>query len=115
MQLQQVLKSKIHNAVITSINIGHIGSITIDEDLMEAAGIIEKEQVHVINHRNGERLITFVIKGKRGTGEICMNGPAALKITTGDKVIIIAYAGVTAKEAKLLKPKIIFPNAGNSI
>lgn len=114
MQLQ-ILKSKIHNAFVTEANIDYIGSITIDEDLMDAVDIIEGEQVHVINHRNGERLITYVITGKRGTGEICMNGPAALKISAGDKVIIIAYAGMTANEAKVYKPKIIFPKADNSI
>ncbi len=114
MQLQ-ILKSKIHNAFVTEANIDYIGSITIDEDLMDAVDLIEGEQVHVINHRNGERLITYVITGKRGTREICMNGPAALKISTGDKVIIIAYAGMTTSEAKKYKPKIIFPRSDNSI
>lgn len=111
----QILKSKIHNAFITEANVDYIGSITIDENLMDAVDIIEGEQVHVVNHRNGERLITYVIKGKRGTGEICMNGPAALKISTGDKVIIIAYAGMPFTEAKSYKPKIIFPKSDNSI
>lgn len=114
MQLQ-VLKSKIHNAFITEANIDYIGSITIDENLMEAVDIIEGEQVHVVNHRNGERLITYVIKGKRGSGEICMNGPAALKISKTDKVIIIAYAAMTLGKAKKFKPKIIFPKRDNSI
>lgn len=114
MQLQ-VLKSKIHNAFITEANIDYIGSITIDENLMEAVDIIEGEQVHVVNHRNGERLITYVIKGKRGSGEICMNGPAALKISEKDKVIIIAYAGMTSAKAKKFKPKIVFPKEDNSI
>lgn len=114
MQLQ-VLKSKIHNAHVTEANIEYIGSITIDEDLMEAVGFIEGEQVHVINHRNGERLITYVITGKRGTGEICMNGPAALKISKGDKVIIIAYAGMTEAKARKFRPKIIFPGVNNAI
>lgn len=114
MQLQ-ILKSKIHNAFVTEANIDYIGSITIDEDLMDAVNLIEGEQVHVINHRNRERLITYVITGKRGTGEICMNGPAALKVSTGDKVIIIAYAGMAPAEAKAYKPKIIFPKSDNSI
>lgn len=114
MQLQ-VLKSKIHNAFITEANINYIGSITIDKNLMEAVGLIEGEQVHVINHRNGARLITYVITGKAGSGEICMNGPAALKIMKGDKVIIISYAGMSANAASKFKPKIIFPNADNSI
>jgi aspartate 1-decarboxylase len=110
-----ILKSKIHNAFVTEANIDYIGSITIDENLMDAVDLIEGEQVHVINHRNGERLITYVITGKRGTGEICMNGPAALKISSGDKVIIIAYSGMTPIEAKAYKPKIIFPKSDNSI
>lgn len=111
----QVLKSKIHNAFVTEANVEYIGSITIDEDLMDAAAIIEGEQVHVINHRNGERLITYVIKGKRGTKEICMNGPAALKIGKGDKIIIISYIGLTIKQAKKFKPVIIFPDENNCI
>jgi len=114
MQLQ-VLKSKIHNAFITEANVDYIGSITIDENLMEAVDIIEGEQVHVVNHRNGERLITYVIKGRRGSGEICMNGPAALKISKYDKVIIIAYAGMTFSKAQKFKPKIVFPKADNSL
>jgi len=111
----QVLKSKIHNAFVTEANIDYVGSITIDEDLMDAVDLLEGEQVHVINHRNGERLITYVIKGERGTRGICMNGPAALKISKGDKVIIIAYAGMTTAKAKKYKPKIIFPKLDNSI
>jgi len=114
MQLQ-VLKSKIHNAFVTEANVEYIGSITIDEDLMDAVDIREEEQVHVINHRNGERLITYVIKGKRGSREICMNGPAALKITKGDKVIIIAYALIDEKECRNFKAKIVFPKENNSI
>lgn len=110
-----VLKSKIHNAFVTEANIDYIGSITIDEDLMDAVNLIEGEQVHVINHRNGERLITYVIAGKRGSREICMNGPAALKISKGDKVIIIAYAGMTPLAAKKFKPAIVFPKSDNSI
>jgi len=111
----QVLKSKIHNAFITEANIEYIGSITIDEGLMEAVGIIEGEQVHVVNHRNGERLITYVITGRRGSGEICMNGPAALKISEGDKVIIISYAMMPLAKAKKFKPQIVFPKPDNSI
>ncbi|MBL7891151.1 MAG: aspartate 1-decarboxylase [Bacteroidia bacterium] len=111
----QVLKSKIHNAFITEADVNYIGSITIDEDLMDAVNLVEGEQVHVISHRNGERLITYVIKGKRGTKEICMNGPAALKMNKGDKVIIIAYAGMKFEAAKKFKPQIIFPKEDNSI
>lgn len=113
--LLQVLKCKIHNAYVTEANIDYIGSITIDKDLMNAVDLIEGEQVHVINHRNGERLITYVIEGKQGSGEICMNGPAALKISRGDKVIIIAYASMDQQQAKIFKPKIIFPKTDNSI
>lgn len=109
-----VLKSKIHNAFITEANIDYIGSITIDENLMNAVNIIEGEQVHVVNHRNGERLITYVIKGKRGSKEICMNGPAALKISKGDKVIIISYAQMAIDDAKKFNPQIIFPKADNT-
>ncbi|MBN8696690.1 MAG: aspartate 1-decarboxylase [Bacteroidetes bacterium] len=109
-----VLKSKIHNAFITEANIDYIGSITIDENLMNAVNIIEGEQVHVVNHRNGERLITYVIKGKKGSKEICMNGPAALKISKGDKVIIISYAQMAIDDAKKFNPQIIFPKADNT-
>jgi aspartate 1-decarboxylase len=105
-----VLKSKIHNAIITDANIDYVGSITIDEDLMDEAKLIQGEQVHVINYRNGERLITYVIPGERGSEEICMNGPAALKITRGDKVIIIAYVTMSELEAKTFKPSIVFRN-----
>lgn len=113
--LLTVLKSKIHNAYVTEADINYVGSITIDEALMIASGIKEEEQVHVINHRNGERLITYAIKGERGSGEICMNGPAALKITKGDRIIIIAYASLTEKEAESFKAKIIFPSENNTI
>ena len=112
MQLQ-VLKSKIHNAIVTEANVEYIGSITIDKQLMDAVNLIEGEQVHVVNHRNGERLITYVITGEPGSGQICMNGPAALKIKQGDKVIIIAYAGMPDKKARVFKPAIIFPKEGN--
>ncbi len=111
----QVLKSKIHNAIITEANIDYIGSITIDEKLMRAANLIEGEQVHVLNHRNGERLITYVIKGESESGMMCMNGPAALKIAKGDKVIIISYASMEFEQAKQFSPSVIFPNAENKI
>lgn len=113
--LLNVLKSKIHNAYVTEANIDYVGSITIDEALMNACGIREEEQVHVINYRNGERLITYAIKGKHGSGEICMNGPAALKIMKGDMVIIIAYTSITTEEAEYFKAKIIFPKENNAI
>lgn len=110
-----VLKSKIHNAFVTEANIDYVGSITIDEELMDAANLIEGEQVHVISYGTGERLITYVIKGQKGSKEICMNGPAALKINKGDKIIVIAYATMGASIAKKYKPIIIFPKHDNSI
>lgn len=110
-----VLKSKIHNAFITEANIDYIGSITIDEDLMDAVKLIPGEQVHVINYTNGERLITYVIAGQRGSGEICMNGPAALKVGKGDKVIIISYVEIDLNFAREFKPYIIFPGEKNKI
>ena len=106
----EVLKSKIHKVKVTDANLNYVGSITIDEDLMDAANIIEGEKVQVVNINNGERLITYVIKGKRGSGEICLNGPAARKAEVGDVVIIIAYAIMTPEEAKTFKPTILFPD-----
>ena len=110
----EVLKSKIHKVTITDANLQYIGSVTIDEVLMEAANLIEGEKVHVVNINNGERLITYVIKGERGSGEICMNGPAARKVQVGDVVIIIAYAAMTPEEAKTFKPKVIFPDTNTN-
>jgi aspartate 1-decarboxylase len=109
----EVLKSKIHRAVVTEANLNYIGSITIDEDLMEAANIIENEKVQVVNINNGERLETYVIKGKRGSGVCCLNGPAARKVAVGDIVIIISYAIMDFEQAKTFKPSIIFPKEGN--
>lgn len=109
----QVLKSKIHRAVVTEANLNYVGSITIDEDLMEAANIIENEKVQVVNINNGERLETYVIKGKRNSGVCCLNGPAARKVAVGDIVIIISYALMDFEEAKVFKPTIIFPKEGN--
>lgn len=109
----EVLKSKIHRAVVTEANLNYVGSITIDEDLMEAANIIENEKVQVVNINNGERLETYVIKGKRNSGVCCLNGPAARKAAVGDIVIIISYALMDFEEAKVFKPTIIFPKEGN--
>ena len=109
----EVFKSKIHRAVVTEANLHYVGSITIDEDLMEAANIIENEKVQVVNINNGERLDTYVIKGKRGSGVCCLNGPAARKVAVGDIVIIIAYATMEFEEAKTFKPSIVFPKGGN--
>lgn len=107
----QVLKSKIHRVKVTEANLNYIGSVTIDENLMNASNLIEGEQVHVLNYTNGERIITYVIKGERGTGVICLNGPAALKFTVGDKVIILSYASMDFEIAKTFKPSVIFPDS----
>jgi len=109
----EVFKSKIHRAVVTEANLHYVGSITIDEDLMEAANIIENEKVQVVNINNGERLDTYVIRGKRGSGVCCLNGPAARKAAVGDIVIVIAYATMDFEEAKTFKPSIVFPKEGN--
>ena len=113
--LIEVLKSKIHRVKITEANLHYIGSITIDEDLMEAANIIENEKVTVLDIDNGERLETYVIRGTRGSGMICMNGPAARRISVGDTVIVISYAQMEFEEAKKFKPTIIFPKEDNSL
>lgn len=108
--LIELVKSKIHKVRVTEANLQYVGSITIDEDLLEAAGIIENEKVQVVNINNGERLETYVIKGDRGSGSICLNGPAARKAAVGDVVIIISYASMDYDEAKTFKPKLIFPD-----
>ena len=109
----QVLKSKIHRAKITQAELHYVGSITLDEDLMDASNLIEGEKFHVLNINNGERLETYVIKGKRGSGEVCINGPAARKMQVGDIVIVISYAGMDFEEAKSFKPTLCFPDANN--
>jgi len=111
----EILKSKIHRVKITEANLHYIGSITIDEDLMDAANMIENEKVQVVNIDNGERLETYIIKGTRGSGMICMNGPAARKMSVGDTVIVISYAHMEFEEAKKWKPTIVFPKEGNSL
>ena len=105
-----VLKSKIHRVTVTEANLNYIGSITIDEYLMNAANIIENEKVQVLNLNNGERFETYVIKGKRGSGEICLNGAAARKVIVGDILLIMSYASMDFEEAKLYSPIIIFPD-----
>lgn len=110
----EVVKSKIHRVVVTDANLNYMGSITIDEDLMDAANIISGEKVQVININNGERLETYVIKGKRGAGEICMNGPAARKVIVGDIILIVSYASMDFEEAKTFEPKIIFPDTATN-
>lgn len=108
--LIEVVKSKIHKVTITGANLNYIGSITIDEDLMDAANLIENEKVHVLNLNNGERLETYIIKGIRGSGEICLNGAAARKVIIGDIVIIMSFAQMDFQEAKSFHPTIIFPD-----
>ena len=104
-----LLKSKIHCAHVTEANLHYMGSITIDEDLMDAAGLLPHEHVHVVNNCNGERIETYVIRGERGTGCICLNGAAARLFQVGDEVIIMAYALMTDEEARTYKPAVIFP------
>lgn len=111
----EVLKSKIHRATIMQADLNYIGSIAIDENLIEAANLIENEKVSIYNITNGERLDTYVIKGKRGSGMISLNGAAARKATAGDKVIIVSYASMDFEEAKTFKPAIIFPDDNNKI
>lgn len=105
----QLLKSKIHRVTVTDANLNYIGSITIDEDLMDAAGLIEYEKVSIVDNNNGERFDTYVIKGERGSGVICTNGAAARKVQPGDIIIITAYAQMTPEEAKTFKPTVIHP------
>jgi len=111
----EVLKSKIHRAVITEANLNYVGSITIDEDLLEAANMIENEKVQVVNVNNGERIETYIIKGNRGSGIICLNGPAARRGMVGDVVVIISYAAMDFEKAKEFKPWICFPKEGNRL
>ncbi len=111
----QVLKSKIHRATITEANLNYVGSLTIDENLMDAANLIENEKIQVVNVNNGERIETYIIKGKRGSGVICLNGPAARKGAVGDVIVIISYALMEFEIAKTFKPWVIFPKAGNKL
>ena len=112
--LIEVVKSKIHNVSVTEANLNYIGSISIDEDLMDAANIIENEKVQVVNMNNGERLDTYVIKGERGSGQICLNGPAARKVVVGDVIIIISYAAMEFNEARSFRPNIVFPDTNTN-
>jgi aspartate 1-decarboxylase len=106
----EVMKSKLHRVTITEADLNYIGSITIDEDLMDAANFIEGEKVQIVNINNGERIETYIIKGERGSGNVCLNGPAARKCAVGDIVIIISYAHLDFEEAKTFKPTIVFPD-----
>lgn len=110
----QVLKSKLHCVTVTQAEPDYIGSITIDEDLMAAANLIENEQVHVLNKNNGARFVTYVLKGVRGSGTICLNGPASLLVNIGDVVIVVSYATMDFEKAKIFKPWVIFPDTASN-
>ncbi len=111
----EIVKSKLHNVTVTDANLNYIGSITIDEDLLDAANMIPNEKVQIVNNNNGERLETYIIKGRRGSGEICLNGAAARKVAVGDTVIIISYASIEFEEAKKYQPIFVFPGEGNKL
>ena len=110
----QVLKSKLHCVTVTQAELDYIGSVTIDEDLMDAANLIENEQVHVLNKNNGQRFVTYVLRGNRGSGIICLNGPAALLVNLGDIIIIVSYASMDFEKAKMFKPWVVFPNTNTN-
>jgi len=111
----QILKSKIHRVKVTQAELHYVGSITIDENLMDAANILEHEKVQIVNINNGERLETYVIKGERGSGTICLNGPAARKAQVGDIIIVISYASMDFEKAKTWKPVVVFPDPNNKL
>ncbi|HOA38235.1 MAG: aspartate 1-decarboxylase [Bacteroidetes bacterium] len=111
----EILKSKVHRAVITEANLHYVGSLTLDEDLMEAANMIEHEKIQVVNVNNGSRIETYLIKGRRGSGVCCLNGPAARLGAVGDVIIIISYAHMDFDKAKTFKPWVIFPREGNKL
>ncbi len=112
--LIEVLKSKIHRVTVTQADLNYIGSITIDEDLMDAAGIIANEKVAIVDNNNGARLETYVIRGERGSGVVCLNGAAARLVQPGDVVIIMAYAWMDSEEARTFEPKVIFPDTATN-
>jgi aspartate 1-decarboxylase len=111
----EVLKSKIHRVTITEANLNYVGSLTLDEDMMDAANMIEYEKVQIVNVNNGTRIETYLIKGKRGSGVCCLNGPAARQGAVGDIVIVISYARMEFDKAKAFKPWVVFPQAGNKL
>ena len=111
----EIVKSKLHNVKVTDANLNYIGSITIDEDLLDAANMIPNEKVQIVNNNNGERFETYIIKGRRGSGDICLNGAAARKVAVGDQVIIISYGSMEFEEAKSFKPSFVFPGEGNKL
>ena len=111
----EILKSKVHRLTITEANLHYVGSLTLDEDLMDAANMIENEKVQVVNVNNGERIETYLIKGKRGSGVCCLNGPAARRGAVGDVVVIISYCTMSFEEARTFKPWLVFPKEGNKM
>lgn len=111
----EIFKSKIHRVRVTQAELHYVGSITIDEDLMDAANLIANEKVQIVNVNNGERIETYVIKGERGSGMVCLNGPAARRVQVGDVVIIIAYATMEWEEAKTFEPTVVFPDENNRL
>lgn len=111
----EVLKSKLHRVTVTEANLNYMGSITIDEDLMDAANLIAGEKVQIVDNNNGERFETYIIKGERGSGCVCLNGAAARKVLVGDTIIIISYALMDFEEAKSFQPRVVFPKEGNRI
>ncbi|MCC5921433.1 MAG: aspartate 1-decarboxylase [Cyclobacteriaceae bacterium] len=111
----EVMKSKIHRVKVTQAELHYVGSITIDEDLLDAANMIENEKVQIVNINNGERLETYIIKGERGSGMVCLNGPAARKVQVGDTVIVISYGLMDFEKAKSFQPTVIFPNDRNEL
>ena len=113
--LIEVIKSKLHRVTLTQADVNYVGSIAIDEDLLDAANMIEGEKVQVLNVNNGERLETYIIKGPRGSGQVCLNGPAARKAVVGDVVIIVSYVQMDFEEAKQFKPWVVFPNTQNKL
>ena len=108
--LIEVVKSKIHRVTVTQADLNYVGSITLDEDLMDAANLIENEKVHIVDNNNGERFETYVIKGERGSGVVCLNGAAARKVQPGDVIIIMTYAQMDFEEAKKFRPSVVFPD-----
>jgi aspartate 1-decarboxylase len=111
--LVEVLKSKIHRVKVTQAELHYVGSITVDENLLDASGMFANQKVQIVNIDNGERFETYIIKGRRGSGEICLNGPAARRVQVGDIVIIIAYAWMEEQEARVFEPRVIFPDEHN--
>ena len=112
--LINVMRAKLHRLTVTQADLNYVGSISLDPDLIEAAGLVEGERVQIVNINNGERLETYVITGERGTGQVCLNGPAARKVQPGDVIIVIAYGLMTPEEAKNFQPTVLFPDTATN-